>query len=274
MTTDHAVSGPGGVADSTAPSHGVLTGEAYADNSRLAARVSIYDWQRPRLDLVELALVQLGEVVGPVLDVGWGTGVYTSRIRATRPGVRVVPVDLSAGMRPEVVGEVDRLPFADGSVGGALAMHMLYYATDPRAALGELRRVLRPGGRLVASTNAHDDKAEKGELWRASLRDLGVVDPPPYAFDDRRFSLEVGIELVRAVFGRCEVRERRYEVVVPEPAPVLAYVDSTRDLARHLPASVTWTDYLAAAERRIRAEIDRTGAFRLTGHLGILAATA
>jgi SAM-dependent methyltransferase len=279
MQTGHAVSSPGSASCSAArshavPSHAVLVGEAYADDSRLAARVSIYDWQRPRVDLVELALVQLGDVGGPVLDVGWGTGAYTSRLRATRPDVRVVPVDLSAGMRPEVVGEVDRLPFADDSVGGALAMHMLYYATDPRTALGELRRVLRPGGRLVASTNAHDDKAEMGELWRASLRDLGVVDPPSYAYHDRRFSLDVGVELVRDVFGSCEVRERRYQLVVPDAAVVLAYVDSTRDLARHLPASVTWADYLAAAERRIRAEIERAGAFRVNGHGGILAATA
>ncbi|MEQ7123299.1 class I SAM-dependent methyltransferase [Actinopolymorpha sp. B11F2] len=274
MTTDHAVSGSGGATVSTTPSHDVLIGEAYADNSRLAARVSIYDWQRPRLDLVGLALARLGDVGGPVLDVGWGTGAYTSRLRATRPDLRVVPVDLSAGMRPEVVGEVDRLPFSDGSAGGALAMHMLYYATDPRAALAELRRVLRSGGRLVASTNAHDDKAEMGGLWQASLRDLGIVDPPAYSFDDRRFSLDVGIELVRQVFGTCEVQERRYRLVVPEVAPVLAYVDSTRDLARHLPPSVSWADYRGAAECRIRAEIERTGAFHVTGHMGILAATA
>jgi SAM-dependent methyltransferase len=151
----------------------------------------------------------------------------------------VVPVDLSAGMRPEVVGEVDQLPFGDGCAGAALAMHMLYYATDPRSALRELRRVLRPGGRLVVSTNAHRDKAEMGALWVASLRDLGVVDPPAYSYDDRRFSLEVGIELVREVFGTCEVRERHYQLVVPDPGPVLAYVDSTRDLARHLPDSVS-----------------------------------
>jgi SAM-dependent methyltransferase len=274
MTTDHAVSDPGAAGVSTAPSHGVLINEAYADNSKLAARVSIYDWQRPRLDLVGLVLARLGDVDGPVLDVGWGTGVYTTRLRAMRPDLRVVPVDLSVGMRPEVVGEVDRLPFADGCAGAALAMHMLYYATEPRAALADLRRVLRPGGRLVASTNAHDNKAEMGALWQASLRDLGIVDPPAYPFHDRRFSLDVGIELIREVFGACEVQERRYHLAVPEPAPVLAYVESMRDMARHLPATVSWKDYLAAAEGRIRTEIERTGAFQMTGHLGVLTATA
>jgi len=258
MTTDHAV----------------LVQEAYADNSRLGARVSIYDWQRPRLDLAGLALDQLGPVRGPVLDIGWGTGTYTRRLRAERPGLRVVPVDLAAGMGPEVVGEVDRPPFADGSAGAVLAMHMLYYATDPRTALGELRRVLRPGGRLLAGTNAADDKPELRSLWDASLRDLGVADPPAYPYGDRRFTLEDGTAHVRAVFGDCDPRDYRYELVVPDAAVVLAYVDSTRDSARHLPAGVSWPDYLGAVRRRVEATVERSGAFRVTGHVGLLTATA
>ncbi len=252
----------------------VLTQEAYADDSRLSARISIYAWQRPPLDLVGLALDQLGAVSGPVLDIGWGTGSYTRRLRAERPDLRVVPVDLSAGMAPEVVGEVDRLPFADGCAGGALAMHMLYHATDPLAALGELRRVLRPGGRLVVSTNASDDKRELEWLWRDGLHDLGVADPPPYPSTDDRFSLELAHRLVGEAFGTYDVVDHRYELVVPEPEPVVSYVDSTRDGVRNLPAGVTWPAYLAAVERRVRTRIEAEGAFRVSGHVGVLTASA
>jgi SAM-dependent methyltransferase len=276
MTTPDPQPRVHGVARASAGTHdhSELCGEAYADNSRLASRISIYDWQQPRLDLVSLALGLLEDVGGPVLDVGWGTGVYTTRLRSTRPDLRVVPVDLSHGMRPEVVGEVERLPFGSESVGAALAMHMLYHAGDPRVALGELRRVLRPGGRLVASTNAADDKARLGELWTSSLQDLGVADPPAYPFDDRRFSLETGAHLFRDVFGSSYVVERRYELVVPDAGVVMAYVDSTRHLSRHLPPTVSWDDYLAATEHRVRTEIGRDGAFRIQGHVGILTATA
>lgn len=252
--------------------HAVLTQQQYADSSKLSARLSIYAWQRPRLDLVQLTLDQLGEINGPVLDVGWGTGNHTRRLRETRPDGWVIPVDLSAGMGPEVVAEVDRLPFAERSMGATLAMHMLYYATDVRSAVQELRRVLRPGGRLLASTNGRGDKPEWADLWAASLRDLGIADPPPYPRVDRRFSLESGAEVVREVFGDCTVVERRSEVVVPEAGPVLAYVHSS--LSPSLPGGVTGDDYLAAAERRIAAEIDRSGAFRLSVHTGILLATA
>lgn len=253
----------------------LLKREAYATHRPLAARMSLYDYQRPAFDLPGFALERLGPVDGPVLDVGWGTGTYTNRLRAERPGLRVIPVDLSIGMGPEVVGEVDRPPFADGSAGAVLAMHMLYYATDPRAALGELRRVLRPGGRLLVSTNAADDKLETGKLWRESLIDLGVLDPPSYPFEDRRFSLEIAERLVTDVFGGCEVHRRRTQLVVPAVEPVLAYLDSTRAaVTGRLPAGLAWDDYLSAAGRRIRTAVERTGAFVVKGHVGVITASA
>jgi SAM-dependent methyltransferase len=254
----------------------VLKHEAYASHQPLAARQSIYHYQRPAFDLPGFALERLGPVDGPVLDVGWGTGTYTSRLRAERPGLRVIPVDLSIGMGPEVVGEVDRPPFATGSAGAVLAMHMLYHATDPRAALSELRRVLRTGtGRLLVSTNADDDKLENGKLWREALVDLGVFDPPPYPFDDRRFSLRVAERLITEVFEGCEVHACRTELVVPAVEPVLAYVDSMRtSVASRLPAGLAWDDFLAAAERRIRTRVERAGAFVIKCHAGVITATA
>ncbi|MET9020255.1 class I SAM-dependent methyltransferase [Actinopolymorpha sp. NPDC004070] len=260
-----------------AADRGVLTGEEYADAGRLSDRISVYAWQRPRLDLGGAVLARLRGLPGPgpVLDVGWGTGALTRRLRADRPDLRVIPVDLSAGLRPEVVGEVDRLPFAGGSVGAALAMHMLYYAAEPANAVRELRRVLRPGGRLVASTNAAGDKPQWARLWTDTLRDLGVTDPPPYDRGDSRFDLEIGTALVREVFGAVEVHDHRYEIAVPGAGPVLAYLHSTRgQRTRALPKGLTWADFRSAASDRIRAEIDRAGAFVLTGHTGILTAVA
>jgi len=173
-----------------------------------------------------------------------------------------------------VVGEVDRVPFATGSTGAVLAMHMLYHATDPRGALAELRRVLRPGGRLVVSTNASDDKTEMGQLWHDSLCDLGVAQPPDYPYQDRRFSLEVAVELVGDVFGAYELSDFHSQVAVPDPDVVLAYVDSTREAHRRLPDGITWAKFLAAARRRIRAQVETAGAFALHSHVGVVTATA
>ncbi|MBM4201875.1 MAG: class I SAM-dependent methyltransferase [Gammaproteobacteria bacterium] len=53
--------------------------------------------------------------------------------------------------RPDVYGDAERLPLRDGSVDTVMLMEVLEHLPDPAAALHDVRRVLRPGGRLVVS---------------------------------------------------------------------------------------------------------------------------
>ena len=68
-----------------------------------------------------------------------------------------------------VVGDVRNLPFAAGSFDSALAAWMLFHVEEVDAALSELARVLRPGGRLVVVTN--------GERSMYELRDALGAGP-------------------------------------------------------------------------------------------------
>jgi len=89
-----------------------------------------------------------------LLDIACGTGDL-SRL-ARRRSYRVVGADLSLGMlvanrsgTPLLQADCSRLPFADGTFDGLVCGYALRNFTDLAAALAEMARVLRPGGRLA-----------------------------------------------------------------------------------------------------------------------------
>ena len=98
-----------------------------------------------------------GWIAGPrVVELGIGTGVIAHGLQ--RHDLDVVGVDLSAPMMRTAVGrigervavaDVDRLPFADGSVDTAFFVWVLQLVPDPTASLSEAARVVRPGGRVI-----------------------------------------------------------------------------------------------------------------------------
>ena len=246
-----------------------LQTQAYAGHGPLAARLSIYDFQQDRVDLPGLAVAGLSGVHGTVLDAGCGLGTYVERLRSDRPDLRVLPLDLSAGMRPEVVGDIAALPLADDAVDGALAMHMLYHVPDVPAAVRELRRVLRPGGVLMVSTNGVDDKREVTELFVGALADLTGTR---IAFPDFDGGFTVDdADLLRAAFGSVDLEVFERETLVPEVEPVVAFLDSMRALSGDLlPADVGWEAFLGAVRARVAGEISRRGVFRFGSQVGVL----
>lgn len=94
-----------------------------------------------------------------VLDLGCGTGALTRKI-VGRAGT-TIGIDLSESMLgvarqvcPAATfqqGSADDLPFEDSSFDTVVSAFMLMFLSDPKKAVGEMQRVLRPGGRLVAS---------------------------------------------------------------------------------------------------------------------------
>ncbi len=114
-------------------------------------------WRRAVIDAVDPGP---GEVV---LDLAAGTGT-SSQPFADR-GATVVPCDFSLGMlrvgkqaRPQLpftAGDGTRLPFADATFDAVTISFGLRNIVDPVAGLAEMRRVTRPGGRLVVCEFSH-----------------------------------------------------------------------------------------------------------------------
>jgi len=114
-------------------------------------------WRQLVHDALDLAPGQ------SVLDLAAGTG--TSSEPFADAGVRVVPCDFSLGMlkvgrrrRADlqfVAGDATRLPFADDAFDAVTMSFGLRNVVDVPAALAEMRRVTRPGGRLVVCEFSH-----------------------------------------------------------------------------------------------------------------------
>ncbi len=174
---------------------GVGVADAYATADLHAWVVDLLRADEPRL----------------VLEVGCADGPLA---RADVPSAwRVVGIDRSAALLrdhpgPAVLADAARLP-VDGEVCDAVtAVNVLYHLDAPVEAIAEAHRVLRPGGRFVASAIARSDSPELAAFWQR----------PPTTFDSEDAPAQVA-----EVFGSVDV--------LPWDAPllVLPHRDAVRD---------------------------------------------
>ena len=139
--------------DRDGPLHAEYAREAAGYDARWAAYLD--RTTRAVLDRLD---AQAGE---RILDVGCGTGWLLERLGRAVPTARLTGVDpvpemlalarrrLSASAVDLREAAAERLPFDDGSFDAVVSASVFHYVRQPETALSEMRRVLRPGGRLV-----------------------------------------------------------------------------------------------------------------------------
>ena len=249
--------------------------EQYRDSTRFDARVQIYalydtsaePWLRW---LFERFALQEGE---RVLELGCGPGsVWRENATRVPAGVSLLLTDLSPGMLAEASArlaglplslelrkaDAQALPFADESFDFVLANHMFYHVPDRARALGEVRRVLRCGGRLVVGTNHWTHLLELRELLtRFGL--AGLLLAP--SRDPSEFDLETAAEEISSVLDVVGVERRRSALEIRAVEPLIAYVRSMADAAR-VP-----DEALDPLRRHAERQIELAGAL----HVGIAA---
>ena len=125
-----------------------------------------YDATRalPATAMAQLTGLLAAELAGrqPCVEIGVGTGRFALPLRAA--GIAMAGTDISGAMLrrlaanagggspfPLAQADATRLPFAAGTFGSVLAVHVLHLIPDWRVAVDEAVRVLRPGGALLAS---------------------------------------------------------------------------------------------------------------------------
>jgi SAM-dependent methyltransferase len=211
-----------------------LVASEYLDASRLAARRRAWYGLAQGPTAEDEALEAVVEATPrDVLEVGCGEGELASRITAAT-GARNVATDLIEAMVSRaaargltaLVADAARLPFAVASFDAVVASAMLYHVPDLDAAIDETARVLRPDGRLIATTFGAEHLRE---VW-------DLVEGPGVRLS---FSAENGQALLARRFGRVRRIAHSVPVVFPNAEEVRAYVASTltrRELADRVPA--------------------------------------
>ncbi|VVB99043.1 Ubiquinone biosynthesis O-methyltransferase [uncultured archaeon] len=104
---------------------------------------------------------------GKVLDAGGASSPYRELV----PHMEYLCLDLNAGHKPDIVGDVHCLPLKNGSFDTVIATELLEHCRDPKKVVSEFRRVLKKGGAVVASCpfiyHYHGDDFSK-DYWRFS----------------------------------------------------------------------------------------------------------
>ncbi|HEY6962148.1 MAG TPA: class I SAM-dependent methyltransferase [Gaiellaceae bacterium] len=208
--------------------------EQYATERNLRARQALYEettGPHPA-DVLWEAIASLAPQ--RVLEVGGGEGWLSQRMQdelqadvtMVDQSERMVELARARGIRAEV-GDVQELPFDDGTFDLVVAAWMLYHVADLDRGLAEIARVLAPGGHLVCNTSALHHLAE--------LRDL-----VGYPWDDRTLTFNAGNaeEILLRHFRTVERTDVEGTATVRDRQRLVDYRDSLMVETRPVPEDV------------------------------------
>ena len=153
-------------------------------------------WSRSLAPLfVRFAGVRAGDTV---LDVGSGTGALTAAVAQIAPDSPIFGIDPAAAYVARAqsrhgstlinfeVGDAQQMRFNDGMFDRTLSLLVLNFIPDARKALGEMRRVTKPGGTVAAAVW---DYGEGMEMLRAFWDEAVALTPTSAAKDERNMPL-------------------------------------------------------------------------------------
>jgi SAM-dependent methyltransferase len=133
---------------------------------------------------------------------------------AAAPGLKVLKTDIEPSRGVGLLSDIQRLPFADDSFDIIWCQHVLTQVEDDRAAIRELRRVLRAGGGELVVSAGQTSGARTEEFGRADPRLMNFWRMYGEDFPDRL--AEGGLSVRQAACDLSAADFRRYGVAEGE----------------------------------------------------------
>lgn len=214
-----------------------------------------------------------------VLDVGCGSGMYAEPV--SQRCRRYIAADLSIGMLRGLANAVTEkvnmdasvLPVGGGTIDVVLANHMLYHVRELNRTLMEIYRVLKPGGVLIAATNAKKYMPELSEVLARLAGKLGVK-----GYDQwenlygiaTRFTLENGRQALEPVYANVARHDLPGALVFKEASPLIDYLGSMQERYEFMYSpGLTWQEIAGALRDEIDMQIAKNGEFRINKLAGV-----
>jgi ubiquinone/menaquinone biosynthesis C-methylase UbiE len=172
-----------------------------------------------------------------VLELGSGTGLlWQKNFQVLPENCEIHLTDLSEGMLDSIQNSIQdkrfhfkqmdaqNITYPDATFDTVIANHMLYHVPDFSKTMREIKRVLKPGGKLIAATN--------GNAHMTEIYDFLYTFDPTHGFQRRilPFNLDSGTELLKAEFSHVEQHIHASYLRITEVTPLVAYYRSMQTL--------------------------------------------
>ncbi|WP_171050945.1 class I SAM-dependent methyltransferase [Bacillus sp. BHET2] len=220
----------------------------YKNASNLQTRITIHElYSENKQDWHEWLFEQYKITPNSrILEIGCGDGSFWFKNKDRVPSTwHITLSDFSPGMlhsAKERLKELDsihylqfnieEIPFEDNSMDVIIANHMLYHVPDRKKGVGEIRRVLKPGGVFYASTIGENHMKEFGELVNEFDQSLNFDSALEHA---RQFGVENGEKQLRSFFDQIVYKDFPGDLHITDEKAVADYIlSSNTDVGRSL----------------------------------------
>src|SRR5215211_1301660 len=252
-----------------------LKNDQYKDSSNLDARVAIHDrfstnpygWFNWVFD----TLMKL-PARARILELGCGHGILWKSVADRIPvGWDITLSDLSSGMldaawrnlvvtgRAFQFKEIDAqsIPFEDETFDAVIANFMLYHVPNRPKTPQEIKRVLKPGGTLIAATVGDNHLKEMMDyLQQVHLGNIWESYANP-------FTLENGLKQLQSVFNNISLSRYEDGLNITEIEPIMAYIRSS------MRSTELSEDELVTVRANLEQELKEKGRIFITKDSGL-----